>query len=41
MPNTQINAESPTVNKTNAISAPTELGVQGISREDKCQIIIV
>ena len=37
MPSTQISAETPTVNKTNAVSAPTELGVQGISRKDKCQ----
>lgn len=29
MPSTQISAESPTVNKTNEVSAPTELGVQG------------
>lgn len=41
MPSTQISAESPAVNKTNEVSAPTELGVQGISRKDKCQIIIV
>lgn len=37
MPSTQISAETPTVNKTNVVSAPTELGVQGISRKDKCQ----
>lgn len=41
MTSTQINAEGPNVNKRNVVSAPTELKVQGMSRKDKCQTIII
>ena len=35
--NTQLSAENTAVNKTDVVSALRELGVQGTTREDKCQ----
>lgn len=37
MPRTQLSAEDVAVNKTHAVSALTELRLQGTCRKDKCQ----